>query len=151
MKNKKAFSLAEIMIAILIFFMGITGVYYLFTQGTVQLDKASFVTIATTIAKGEIDSVKTAEFYLISNEKLEIPAEWVKIEKGSQLFKMFDVPEEYHDRFEKKVVISDVIQNRLKKVVVSVRWLEVVKGKEKWRQFNYPTMIANTRVYIYFN
>ncbi|MGM0607646.1 MAG: type IV pilus modification PilV family protein [Candidatus Muiribacteriota bacterium] len=150
--NKKAFSLAEIMIAIVIFFMGITGIYYLFSQGTVQLDKASYVTIATMIAKGEIDRIKTGEYYVIENdsEALNISSSWEQITSDSKWFDMYEIPEEYHDRFEKKVYIEEVIDNRLKKVIVSIRWFEVVKSEEKYRQFNYPTFISNTRPYIYF-
>ena len=146
---KKAFSLAEIMIAVTIFFMGVVGLYYLFAQGSVSLAKSSYVTLATTIAKGEIDRIKTAEFYLIKNENFD-GGSWQKIESGDSLYGVMEYPDDYFDRFEKKVEISDVIDKRLKKVIVSVRWNEVVKGEKKWRQLNFPTLVSNSRVYIYF-
>ncbi|MFA5519868.1 MAG: hypothetical protein WDA74_11495 [Spirochaetota bacterium] len=146
---KKAFSLAEIMMAVMIFFMGIVGVYYLFSQGSVGLAKGSYVTLATTIAKGEVDRIKTSEFYLIKNENFE-GGKWDKIEAGDSIYGLIDFPKDYLDRFEKKIEIADIIDKRLKKVIVSVRWNEIVKGQEKWRQLNFPTFVSNSRVYIYF-
>ncbi|PLX16787.1 MAG: hypothetical protein C0601_09375 [Candidatus Muiribacterium halophilum] len=147
-KRKTGFSLVEMMIAVVIFGMSFLVLYYVFSQGTVELQKASYVALATTIAKGEMDQMLKAEFF-----EIKVPdglEDWKMIDSSDKLYELYDWPEEYLDRFERKIEVEDIYKNRLIKVVVKVRWFEFVKNEKQYRQFNYPTFISNTRVPIYF-
>jgi len=143
---RKGFSLIEMMISVLIFFVISVGLYYMFAQGNFEIQKAEYVEVATMIAKGEADKVLEPEFYLIQSDDTD----WKKLDSSSKLLDQFEYPDDFLDRFEKKVVVKEIEENMVKKIIVSVRWHEIVKQEKQWRQFNYPLIVNNTRQYIYF-